>query len=170
MTLSLAIRKVILDPKLLAFLVIGLMLPQPAAFAQENPSKGRDVFHCTEEHLVEIPDLDAQFLTLFVCSGLRFIDGGEVASFQVYGGGDYASGGGEEIGYQVVNFEDGSKLVLRFTGTRTPGGEAEGEFSGTFVSVLGTGRFADLRLEGEYNGKSIGNDGFLDWTMKSMSE
>lgn len=164
------IRRRVLDRKLLVLVLVGLIVPQSEALSQDSTAKGRDVFHCSEEHLVEIPDLDAQFLTLFVCSGLRFIDGGEVASFQVYGGGDYANGAGPEIGYQVVEFEDGSKIVLRFKGTRMRGGEATGEFSGTFESISGVGRFADSQLEGEYQGRSIGNDGFLDWTMKPKSD
>ena len=160
MSLVLDIQRAILDRKLWAFVLVGLMVPQSDAFSQDAATSGRDVFHCTEEHLIEIPDLEAQFLTLFVCSGLRFIEGGEVASFQVYGGGDYTSGGGPEIGYQVISFKDGSKQVLKFVGTRMPSGEALGEFSGTFESVSGMGRFANVRLKGEYTGQSIGNDGW----------
>ena len=146
------------------------MAPQSVAISQDIATSGRDVFHCTEEHLVEIPDLEAQYLTLFACPGLRFIEGGEVATFQVYGGGDYANGGGSEIGYQTITFQDGSKQVLRFDGTRVPSGEAIGEFSGTFESVGGSGRFANSRVKGEYTGQSMGNNGFIDWTVTSTGE
>jgi hypothetical protein len=134
--------------------------------ADETSKTGGDIFHYLEEHSVLIPRLEDQTLTLFVCSGPRFIDGGKVATFQVYGGANYAGGRGAEIGYQVIDFQDGSSQVLQFSSMRTPDGNETATFQGTFEVVTGSGRFADSAGKGSYEGKSIGNNGYLDWAME----
>ncbi len=152
-----------------AVLLAGLVLPQTAAQAAGEVRNGRDVFHCLEEHSVAVPDAEDHYFTLFVCSGMRFVENGEIGTFQVYGGGDYTSGSGNEIGYQVINYPDGSMKVLKWEGTRTGGtGLGEATFEGTSELIKGTGRFEGVKAKGTFKGRSIRSDGYLDWTSTTV--
>ena len=152
-----------------AVLMAGLVLPQTVAQAAGEVRNGRDVFHCLEEHSVAVPDEEGHFFTLFVCSGMRFVENGEIGTFEVYGGGDYTGGAGNEIGYQVVSYPDGSTKVLKWEGIRAgETGEGEASFEGTFELIKGTGRFEGVKTKGTFKGRAIGNDGYLDWTSTTV--
>jgi hypothetical protein len=146
-------------------LVIALGLPAFAAQAGEVTATGRDTYVCTDEKFVEIGDVPDHWVGVFECEGISSTEGGEAASFEFWGTGDYTAGMGPEQGYYTITYDDGSIVHGKFEDILTP--EEGGKTStckGTYQITSGTDRFAGIKGSGSYTCKSYGSKGYYDWT------
>ncbi len=69
---------------------------------------------------------------------------------------DYIKGGGQIHGYDVVTFEDGCTLCMKYQGTATP--EENGKttrWQATCEFTNGTGRFEGIQGGGSFTGKRL---------------
>jgi len=111
----------------------------------------RMVTHVTSSSSEEVGDVANHRLSLSRFSGLAFFTDGAVAKVSFLSLGDYIDGAGKFTLYPIINFDDGSALYIKSTGS----GEVEGSktlFVGTLKVLGGKGRFERAAGEGTLTG------------------
>ncbi len=149
----------------LVTLAIAVWLPATFSQAGEITEKGRDVFVCTDEKYIEVGDVPDHWVGVYKCEGISSTEGGEAATFEFWGTGDYIAGLGPEQGYYTIIYDDGSAVRGKFEDILTPdeGGKSS-TCKGTYQITSGTDRFAGIKGSGSYTCKTYSGKGYFDWT------
>ena len=148
-------------PAAVVLAAFGLTLGHEVAAGEHN-LEFKLVVMPVEVKSFDIPNVDGQNVALMKMSGVAFFKDGRVAAknfvFQV----DYNKGTGPFFGYSTYQFEDGSTITARFSGTARAGQPTHGEYAvlsgtGAYAGVKGSGTFDAIphKLTGAnlFNGK-----------------
>lgn len=157
--------------KIISCILTAVFMLLMAGFSQTHAQtlKGRAVIHIVPENtrMVKVPEVPGDNLILAHFKGLVFLDNGEVT--EVMGTETIYSpkGSGRYLGYEVLNFSDGSTIMSQVEGSNKPSEDGKYvQFEGTFTYTNGTGRFAGIEGTGELEGRSYlatGSEGYYDF-------
>lgn len=112
--------------------------------------KWRHVQHAVEFHSVEASDAKGHILNTLHAIGVASFPDGSVGSTAGFGLTDTTNGSGAIQGYLILTTADGSELRLKYVGT-----VSAGKLKGTDTVIGGTGKFADAKGEGTFEGSAI---------------
>jgi hypothetical protein len=133
---------------LLAASVLGVIAT--GALADET-LKWRHVLHTGSLQTLQVGDVPGHALNVYRLPGAVFFSDGSVGTSTVFGSSDTTNGSGPVNGYQVINFNDGSELWFKYTGTAKID-NAKNVREGTFTITGGKGRYAGAKGDGTWNG------------------
>ncbi|MGD8368499.1 MAG: hypothetical protein PVG78_12730 [Desulfobacterales bacterium] len=132
------------------FLVFGIGLMGTQAGAEEMNFTLVSMVEKIET--VAVTYTDGVVIGVMDRKGLSRFDNGDIATTACRGTFDAKKG---FQGYSSLAFDDGSTLVLSWTGptSRTPAGGKFGGYSGAFEYANGTGRFEGIQGSGSFTAK-----------------
>ena len=141
----------------------------PVFVAQAEELKWRQYYSVYKLDSSEAGDATDHILGVGKLGGLIILEGGKMGTVQATFSVDYTRGVGPHLFYAVNRTEDGSGFVVHGQGTTTVSLETSTSvFTGSFIFVVGTGRFAGIQGVGSYSGKrlapiSAGASGYIDF-------
>jgi hypothetical protein len=119
-----------------------------SAYAGEKVLEFKLVVKGIDVKTLEAPNIEGQAVTLMKAYGTAFFKDGRVASKEFIQSSDYNKGSGPFFGYSTYQFEDGSSITARYTGTSRAGQPIHGEYT----VVSGTGAYAGVKGTGYFDG------------------
>jgi hypothetical protein len=119
--------------------------------------KWRHVQHTASVQTLQVGDINGHTLNLFRLPGIAFFPDGSTGKTVVVGTSDVLAGAGSSgttvNGYYTLNFDDGSALWFKYTGTVKSG--AKPVVSGTGIVIGGQGRYAGATGNGTFEGPTV---------------
>lgn len=153
-------------------LSVSLVLLPGVSAAEEVA--GWSVGHTQKSEMMEAGDVPGHFMGVSQFYGLSFYtkgpDKGEMINRMGTTIFDVVKGKGTGTGYEVKTFNDGSTIVLKFSGDQLPiEGGKKTAIEGTWEVADGTGRYAGTKGSGTYKtvrigGQKTGADTYSDFT------
>lgn len=123
--------------------------------SESKAANGRHVVRVESQDITNLPGGVGLTLGRTRYYGLYFQDG-EVATCWAVETFLRTPGGGEQKGYTVNLYKDGSTTVMSFQGGKSALEERDrNAFAGTWNFVSGTGRFKGISGGGDYEGESF---------------
>jgi hypothetical protein len=118
-------------------------------------ANGRHVVRVEHEEVIQIPGSSKLTLGRTRYYGLYFHED-EVATCWAVETFERSPEGGSQKGYTINLYKDGSTTVMSFEGKKLAlESKDRNRFQGTWTFVSGTGRFADIKGGGDYEGESF---------------
>jgi hypothetical protein len=121
-----------------------------SAFADET-LKWRHVQHTESLQTQQIPDVKDHTLNIYRIPGLAMYSDGSIGTSLVIGNSDLIGGHATVRGYNIMTTADGSELHLSYVGETNREGNHMPR-KGTFTVIGGTGKFANAKGEGTWQG------------------
>jgi hypothetical protein len=112
--------------------------------------KWRHVQHASEAHAIEVGDTKGHITNILRTVGIASFPDGSAGPVAAFGFSDTINGSGTIQGYFILTIADGSELRLKYTGTISAG-----KIHGTNTVIGGTGKFADAKDDGTFEGSVI---------------
>ncbi|MDR8394432.1 hypothetical protein NC796_25020 [Aliifodinibius sp. S!AR15-10] len=110
--------------------------------------------------ILEVGDVPGHSVMLVQARGLAFLENGDVAEVTATEIIDDTKGEATYQGYEILTFEDGSKVLSKFEGNSTTSKDGKFvDFEGTFSYTGGTGRFAGIEGSGTHEGRNHASSG-----------
>jgi hypothetical protein len=132
----------------LATAVLGVI--STSALADET-LKWRHVLHTGSLQTLQVGDVPGHTLNVYRLPGVVFFSDGGTGTSQVFGASDTVNGNGTANGYQVIDFNDGSELWLKYAGTIKID-SAKNPRAGTFIVNGGKVRYSGAKGDGTWDG------------------
>jgi hypothetical protein len=157
----------------LAMVLSVTILLVPTTQAAEEVA-GWSTGHTQKSEMMEVGDVPGHLMGVSQFHGLSYYtkgpDKGEMINRMGTTNFDVEKGKGTSTGYEVKTFNDGSTVVLKFSGTQIPiNGGKKTAMEGRWEVAGGTGRYAGAKGSGTYKTLRIGDfktgsDTYSDFT------
>lgn len=122
--------------------------------SNSSPANGRHVVRIETENIIDIPGTSGRQLGQTYYRGLYFEDGEVVQSWAMETF-ERSPEGGSQKGMTINTYKDGSTTVMSFEGDKSfVDGKTRNGFEGRWSFVGGSGRFANIKGGGTYEGES----------------
>ena len=122
--------------------------------SNSSPANGRHVVRIETENIIDIPGTSGRQLGQTYYRGLYFEDGEVVQSWAMETF-ERSPEGGSQKGITINTYKDGSTTVMSIEGDKSfVDGKTRNGFEGRWNFVGGSGRFANIKGGGTYEGES----------------
>lgn len=122
--------------------------------SNSSPANGRHVVRIETENIIDIPGTSGRQLGQTYYRGLYFEDGEVVQSWAMETF-ERSPEGGSQKGMTINTYKDGSTTVMSFEGDKSfVDIKTRNGFEGRWSFVGGSGRFANIKGGGTYEGES----------------
>jgi hypothetical protein len=128
--------------------ILAAIFAMPAK--ADETIKWRHVQHVASFQTQQVGDVNGHTLNIYRTPGMAFFPDGSTGTTLVIGTSDVINGSGALNGYYTLNFNDGSELWLKYTGTIKVDSKAQRK--GTAIVIGGKGRYAGAKGEGTWEG------------------
>jgi hypothetical protein len=116
------------------------------AAAADETLKWRHVQHASSNQAQDVGDIKGHAQSVYKLPGLVLFPDGSTAASLVSGYADVVSGAGAVLGYNLITFNDGSTLRLKYDGVINA--DATATRHGTYTVIGGTGKYAGAKGDG----------------------
>ena len=131
--------------------IFGGILLTTVAQAGEMPMKGKYVNLKPESNCTKIQDVEGHVICTFELPGVGIRDDGEYYTRSVKGTIDYIKGVGNNQGYTISTFADGSTITVQWEGNSKFNDQKIRVSEGSYNCLTGTGRFTSIKCNGTWS-------------------
>jgi hypothetical protein len=140
--------------------MLRIILPCALAVIFAMPAKADETLkfrvaqHFTSNQTQQVGDVNGHIMGLSRVPGIVFFSDGSIGTSVVIGTFDVVNPGegGTANGYEIINFNDGSELFLKYTTAVTYDARGKVALKSTFIVTGGKGRYAGAKGDGTGDG------------------